>query len=84
MIDLRWLSPLPDAALVAALKGCSHALVVDETRATGGLSEALMTLLAEKTALRSARLAAYDSFIAPSHKVRAASMIPSVDGIVAA
>jgi 2-oxoisovalerate dehydrogenase E1 component len=81
-IDLRWLSPLPETSLVQALEGCSHALVVDETRRSGGVSEALMTLLAERTNLRSARLAALDSFIATGPAY--AATMPSAEAIVTA
>lgn len=81
VIDLRWLSPLPDAALIAALEGCSHALIVDETRATGGVSEAVMTLLAERTELTAARLAAEDSFIATGPAY--AATMPSTEAIIA-
>ncbi|MBS0254526.1 MAG: MFS transporter [Proteobacteria bacterium] len=82
VIDLRWLSPLPEEALVAALDGCEAALVVDETRRTGGLAEALMALLHERTALPHARLAADDSFIATGPAY--AATMPSADGIFAA
>ncbi|MGB7430947.1 MAG: thiamine pyrophosphate-dependent enzyme [Ahrensia sp.] len=82
VIDLRWLSPLPEAALVAALDGCSHALIVDETRKTGGISEALMAILAEQTDIAHARLAAHDSFIATGPAY--AATMPSTDAIIAA
>ncbi|PWR03626.1 MFS transporter [Meridianimarinicoccus roseus] len=82
IVNLRWLSPLPEAALLDALAGCGAALVVDECRRSGNLSEALICLLAERTDLRAARLTAEDSFIAtgPAH----AATLPSVEGIVAA
>ncbi|MGB3739967.1 MAG: thiamine pyrophosphate-dependent enzyme [Pontixanthobacter sp.] len=82
VVDLNWLSPLPEASLLDAIKGCGRVLIVDETRATGGLAEGLMTLLTEKTDLPHARLCAYDSFI-PTGPAYAATM-PSKDGIVAA
>ena len=82
VIDMRWLSPLPEAALLAAIEGCSHALIVDETRRTGGVSEALMTLIAEQTDLPQARLAAHDSFIATGPAYGAT--MPDADGIIAA
>lgn len=82
VIDLRWLNPLPTDGLVEALEGCSHALIVDETRQTGGVSEAVMTLLAERTAVPHARLAAQDSFIATGPAY--AATMPSRDSIVAA
>jgi 2-oxoisovalerate dehydrogenase E1 component len=82
VIDLRWLAPLPETGLRAALEGCRAALVVDETRRTGGISEGLATFLSEQTTLPHARLTATDSFIAtgPAH----AATLPSAPGIVAA
>ena len=64
IIDLRWLSPLPEAGLLKALKGCARVLVVDECRRSGGPSEGLVTLLTERTDLPVARIASEDSFIA--------------------
>lgn len=82
VIDLRWLSPLPEQAIVDALAGCAAVLVVDETRRTGGVAEALMAMLHERTALPHARVTAQDSFI-PTGPAYAATM-PSRDEIVAA
>ena len=82
VIDLRWLNPLPEDALIRALAGCKRVLIVDETRQTGGVSEAAMTLLAEKTDLPVTRLAAQDSFIATGPAYGAT--LPSRDSIVAA
>lgn len=82
IVDVRWLSPLPDDAIVAAIDDCGAALVVDETRRTGGLAEALMTLLGERTSIGHARLTAEDSFIATGPAY--AATMPSADSIVAA
>ncbi|MFN4113586.1 MAG: dehydrogenase E1 component subunit alpha/beta [Sphingomonadaceae bacterium] len=82
VIDLHWLNPLPDEALIAALGDAANVLIVDETRRTGGLAEALMALLAERTDKPTARHVAEDSFI-PTGPAYAATM-PSVDSIVAA
>ena len=82
VIDLRWLAPLPCDSLHEALERATHALIVDETRSTGGLSEALMTLLTEHNNLRLARLAADDSFIATGPAY--AATMPSVDSIATA
>jgi len=79
VIDLHWLSPLPEEALLEAIKDCAQILIVDETRRTGGLAEALMTLFAEQTDLPHARLTADDSFI-PTGPAYAATM-PSADSI---
>lgn len=82
VIDLRWLSPLPEAALLDAIKGARRVLIVDETRRTGGVAEALMALLTERTDLPHARLTAEDSFIATGPAY--AATMPSADGIVRA
>lgn len=82
VIDLHWLNPLPDAAMLEAIGDAARVLVVDETRRTGGLAEALMALLAERTDKPIARHVAEDSFI-PTGPAYAATM-PSADSIVAA
>jgi len=81
VIDLRWLAPLPEAALLEAVKGCGKVLVVDECRRSGNISEALMTLFAEQ-GIAAARLTAEDSFIATGPAY--AATMPSRAGIVAA
>lgn len=89
LIDLRWLAPLPEAALLAAVEDCARVLIVDECRRSGNVSEALMTLMAESgrlTARRPARLAARltaeDSFIATGPAY--AATLPSAEGIIGA
>ncbi len=83
VIDLRWLAPLPEEAVLAATKDCAHVLIVDECRVTGSQSEALMALFAERAPDQSvARIAADDSFI-PLGKA-ATVTLPSRDSIVAA
>ena len=81
VIDLRWLAPLPEEALLEAVKGCERVLVVDECRRTGSQSEALVALFAERMpATPTARLTADDSFIPLG---RAATLtLPSRDSIV--
>jgi len=81
IVDLNWLSPLPEESLLHAAEGCEQVLIVDETRRTGGLAEALMTLFAEKSNLLHSRLVAEDSFI-PTGPAYATTM-PSADAIVA-
>lgn len=82
VVDVNWLSPLPEEAMLAAAAGCGHVLIVDETRSSGGIADALMTVFAEKdTGKRPvARISARDSFI-PTGPAYAATM-PSVDQIV--
>jgi 2-oxoisovalerate dehydrogenase E1 component len=82
VIDLHWLNPLPEAAMLDAIGDARRVLVVDETRRTGGLAEALLALLAERADKPSARYVAEDSFI-PTGPAYAATM-PNVEGIVAA
>lgn len=82
IIDLRWLAPLPEEALLEATKGCSRILIVDECRRTGGQAEGLMALFAERSDLPIARVTAEDSFIATGPAYGAT--LPSRDGIVAA
>ncbi|MFN3423775.1 MAG: dehydrogenase E1 component subunit alpha/beta [Novosphingobium meiothermophilum] len=82
VIDLRWLAPVNEAAVLAATGPCGRVLVVDECRTTGGQSEALMTLFAERAPGKAtARMAAADSFI-PLGRA-ATHTLPSRDGIVA-
>ena len=82
VIDMRWLSPLPKAALTAAVQGCRHVLVVDETRRSGGVAEALMAHFIEATTARLARITAEDSFIATGPAY--AATLPSRDSIAEA
>ena len=82
VVDIRWLSPLPEDAIVAAVSRSARVLVVDETRRTGGVAEALMALLTERTGLPHERLTAQDSFIATGPAYGAT--MPSADDIVAA
>lgn len=83
VIDLRWLAPLPEEALLEAVAGCERVLIVDECRKTGSQSEALMALFAERLpGTPTARIAADDSFIPLG---RAATLtLPSRDSILAA
>ena len=80
IVDLRWLSPLPEAALLAAVEGCARILVVDECRRTGSQSKALMALFSERTRLPAARVVAEDCFIATGPAY--AATLPSAEAIV--
>jgi 2-oxoisovalerate dehydrogenase E1 component len=83
IVDARWLSPLPKAALTAAVAGARHILIVDETRHSGGVAEALMAHFHEAApGVPLARLTAEDSFIATGPAY--AATMPSFQGIVAA
>lgn len=82
VIDMRWIAPVPEDALLAAVAGCDAVLVVDECRRTGGQGEGLMTLFTERCDLPVSRLAAEDSFIATGPAY--AATMPSRDSIVEA
>lgn len=82
IIDTRWLSPLPAEALVEATVGCKHILIVDETRHSGGVAEALMALYHEESPAKLARITAEDSFIATGPAY--AATMPSSASITAA
>ncbi|SNR40240.1 dehydrogenase E1 component subunit alpha/beta [Puniceibacterium sediminis] len=82
IVDLRWLAPLAEDAILAACESCGAVLIVDECRRTGSQSEALVTLFQERSAHRVARVTAEDSFIATGPAY--AATLPSREGIVAA
>ena len=83
IIDMRWLSPLPKDALVQAVTGAKRILIVDETRHTGGMAEALMAHFHEACpGIPLARVTAEDSFIATGPAY--AATMPSRDSILAA
>lgn len=79
VIDLRWLAPLPVEAMIEAVRGAAHVLVVDECRFTGGQAEALMAHLHEAGIGSFARVTAEDSFIATGPAYGAT--LPSADSI---
>jgi 2-oxoisovalerate dehydrogenase E1 component len=82
VIDLRWLSPLPEEAVLKATEGCKRVLIVDECRRSGNVSEALMALFAEAGRSGVSRVAAAESFIATGPGYGAT--LPSLDSIMAA
>jgi len=82
IIDLRWLSPLPEESLLQAVAGAMRILIVDETRRSGGVAESLMALFAERTDVPVAREVSEDSFIATGPAY--AATMPSVESIRAA
>ena len=64
VLDLRWLKPLPLAAVAAHVAEVPRALVVDECRATGSVSEELLAGLVERgLAEHVKRVTSADSFI---------------------
>lgn len=64
VLDLRWLAPLPIADVLAEARATRRVLVVDETRHSGGVGEAVLAGLVEGGfAGPMARVASRDSFI---------------------
>ncbi|MFP5348139.1 MAG: alpha-ketoacid dehydrogenase subunit beta, partial [Actinomycetes bacterium] len=64
VVDLRWLSPLPVDDLLREARATGRVLVVDETRRSGGVSEAVLTALVDGGFDgEMARVASADSFI---------------------
>lgn len=63
-VDLRWLSPLPVDDMVRAANATGRALIVDETRRSGGVGESVLAeLLDGGFGGRIARVSSQDSFI---------------------
>jgi 2-oxoisovalerate dehydrogenase E1 component len=83
VLDLRWLAPLPEDALTEAAREFDSILVVDETRRSGGVSEAVVSVLVDGGYRgRLSRVTSADSFIPLGPG--AETVLLSVDDIVAA
>jgi 2-oxoisovalerate dehydrogenase E1 component len=64
VVDLRWLVPLPWDDIVREATSAGRALVVDEARHSGNVSEALLAGLVERApSVKTARVTAADCFI---------------------
>lgn len=64
VLDLRWLAPLPVEDILRETTLTGRALIVDETRMTGGVSEGVMAAILESGFTGSlARVTSIDSFI---------------------
>ena len=83
VLDLRWLAPLPEAALNSAAQGFGSVIVVDETRRSGGVSEAVVATLVDGDYRgRISRVTSADSFIPLGPAAN--TVLLSVEDIVAA
>ena len=80
VIDMRWLAPVPEAALLKAAAKCKSVLIVDECRKTGSQGEALHRLFSDSTDQPVSLLASDDCFIAtgPAYGVT----MPSKESII--
>ena len=64
VLDLRWLSPLPIDAIARHAGSVGRVLIVDETRASGGVGEGILAGLVDAGyGGRMARVASADTFI---------------------
>jgi 2-oxoisovalerate dehydrogenase E1 component len=64
VVDMRWLAPLPVDDILAEAAATGRVLVVDETRASGGVSEGVLTALIDNGYTGAmARVASDDSLI---------------------
>ncbi len=66
VVDLRWIAPLPEAAIELHAREAGAVLVVDECRKSGNVSEAIAAFIADCPVLRAkpfARVTSADSFI---------------------
>jgi 2-oxoisovalerate dehydrogenase E1 component len=48
VIDIHWILPIADDAIIRAVAGCQSILIVEECRKTGSVSEQLATLFMER------------------------------------
>ena len=84
VVDLHWLSPLPEAAILQVVSNADKVLIVDEGRRSASLSEGILSLLVERASpkLKIKRLTGEDCFIPlwPSWQ----HLLPSRDKIIAA
>ncbi len=86
VLDLRWLSPLDDEAIAAAVASCGRVLIVHEANTTGGFGAEIAARIAErhsgglKAPVR--RLGTADTRI-PASPVLQQALIPRADAIVA-
>ena len=87
MLDLRWLAPLDDAAIAAAVERTGRVLVAHEANVTGGFGAEVAARIGERcsTALDAPvrRLGAPDTRIPPAPGLQAA-LLPSAEAIARA
>ncbi len=64
VLDLRWIAPLPAEDILREANVTGRVLVADETRRTGGVSEAIITTLSDAGFTgKTVRVTSQDSFI---------------------
>jgi 2-oxoisovalerate dehydrogenase E1 component len=81
LIDLRWLAPLNETAILEAVQDCEQVLIVDEGRKTASISDTLMAMLSEQGfSGRVARVTGEDTFIPIGKALE--YVLPSVKNII--
>lgn len=65
VVDLRWLNPLNESFIVEQALATRNVLVMDESRRTGGMGEAILALLHEACGpqVKARRLNAHDTYV---------------------
>lgn len=65
VVDLRWLNPLNEEFIAEQSLATGKVLVVDESRRTGGLGEAILAIIHERLGgkVKAARLNAFDTYV---------------------
>ncbi|RME71807.1 MAG: MFS transporter [Planctomycetota bacterium] len=83
VLDLRWLQPLDEAAILALARDAQALLVLDEGRRSGGVAEPVMALLLEHgLGGRCVRVTGLDTFIPLGDAANLC--LPSVASVIAA
>jgi 2-oxoisovalerate dehydrogenase E1 component len=83
VVDLRWISPLPEADIVREAAATGRVLIVDETRRSGGVGEGVLAALVDAGYVGAVRrVAATDTFIPLGPAAR--TVLVSEDTIIAA
>ncbi len=81
VVDIRWLHPLPENAILDACEPCEHILIVDECRRSGSISEAIACSLMENHQYKNIeRVTAHDSFIPLGEAAN--HVLPSLESII--
>lgn len=85
VLDLRWLSPLDEAALLSLVGRCSgRILIVHEANRTGGVGAEIAARIAERRPQAIVRRLAAPDIRIPASPVLQAALLPKADAIVSA
>src|SRR5262249_35826334 len=83
VVDLRWIAPLPEGAILDHARSAAAVLVVDECRRAGNVSEAIAACILDDPEMRRlpfARVTSADSFVPIG---RAADLVLAQEGEIA-